>query len=197
MEVLFDADGVVTQAWGFRTLLDTEYGISPSTTRPFFESRFVDCLTGEADLFDELPPYLDAWGWPGTMDSFVETWFETENRPNERVLAVVSDLRAGGHRCHIASNQERHRARYLRKTMGFGGRFDSLFFSCDLGARKPDSKYYERIETALGRTGPELLFIDDSAHNVEAARVHGWIAVVYTGPESLEEVASMLGESAS
>ena len=196
MDVLFDLDGVLVHPRDFRRLLESDYGIGPETTRTFFQTRFVSCLRGEADLVEELPPYLEEWGWPDSADEFVRIWFEVESTPIHDVLAFVTGLRVRGLRCHIASNQERHRARYLAETMGFRELFDSLHFSCDLGVVKPDLAYYGGIEAALGRGGSDLLFIDDNVRNVEAARTTGWRAVHFLGPESLDEVTSILDAAA-
>lgn len=197
MQVLFDVDGVLIEPWRFRDLLDSDYGIAPEATRNFFATRFRKCLVDAADLVEELPPFLEAWGWPGTVDEFLRVWFEVENAPNAPVFEFVSRLRKGGWSCHIASNQERRRARYLVEVMGLHKHFESLFFSCDLGASKPDSAYYERIEASLGFAASQLVLVDDSERNVAAARERGWLAFRFDGLESLEDMAVALDGSAS
>jgi putative hydrolase of the HAD superfamily len=57
------------------------------------------------------------------------------------------------------------------------GRFDRAFFSWRLGHRKPEPAAYAAVADRLGATGPDILFVDDSARNVEAARAAGWRAV--------------------
>jgi putative hydrolase of the HAD superfamily len=63
--------------------------------------------------------------------------------------------------------------------MGFGELFDNLFFSCDIGRTKPDPGFYAAVEASLGYGGQRILFFDDDAQNVEAARRRGWRAEVY------------------
>ena len=70
--------------------------------------------------------------------------------------------------------------------MGFERIFDELFFSCELGCHKPDPAHFKIIEDRLGLNGERLLFWDDSAANVEAARKRGWNAVVYATLETFE-----------
>jgi putative hydrolase of the HAD superfamily len=190
--VLFDVDGVLVHPWRFRNYLAREHGIQPEATRSFFQGPFTRCVLGESDLYEVLGPFLEVWGWPGSLPSFIETWFAEENAPNTAVLDYVDALRTRGIRCHVASTQERHRARFLSRDMGFARRFDSLLFSCDLGAAKPDPEYFRRACRRLKRPPAELLLVDDAAGNVEAARAEGWQAVLYTGPESLEEVSAEL-----
>ena len=192
MDVLFDLDGVLVESCRFRGILATDFGISAEMTRPFFYGRFNLCATGKAALFEELPPFLESWAWPGSPREFVDMWFAADSMVKPDVLDFASDLRARGLRCHIASNQEKHRALYIAETMGFGARFDSLFFSHALGAQKPAAEYYERIEARLGLRGAELLFIDDNRDNVDAAARRGWHTVHFVGLESIEEVVRRL-----
>lgn len=192
MRVLFDVEGVLVAPWRFRDLLETNYGIGPETTRKFFQTRFLSCLAGEANLKDELTPFIEEWGWPHSLDEFVRVWLEIENAPNAAVFEFAAGLRAEGWPCHVASNQERHRARYLADVMGFDQHFDSLFFSCDIGTCKPDPAYYQHIESELGCVGSALVFVDDSDRNVIAAQERGWNAIRFDGIQSLKEVAAAL-----
>ncbi|MEU7584029.1 HAD family phosphatase [Streptomyces sp. NPDC041068] len=60
---------------------------------------------------------------------------------------------------------------------------DHLVLSCEVGCAKPDLRIYE---IALRRTGTEperTLFVDDTAENVEAARMLGMAGHVHTGVE--------------
>lgn len=53
------------------------------------------------------------------------------------------------------------------------GRFDAVVASCHLGARKPDTEFYDRLLDRLDATADEVLFVDDRQVNVEAARSVG------------------------
>jgi putative hydrolase of the HAD superfamily len=152
-------------------------------TQPFFQEAFVDCMLGIADLRDVLPPYLQAWGWPGTADELIEKWLEVENAPDERVLAAIRTLAMTGIACCLATSQERLRAAYMREVMGFNQLFDEMFFSCEVGSIKPDPAFYNHITAALHVAGDQILFWDDSRENVEAARSCGWLAEQYTDYE--------------
>ena len=54
--------------------------------------------------------------------------------------------------------------------------FDGLFFSCGVGDEKPNEGVFKAVAHRLGRSGTELLFIDDALANVEGARAAGWLA---------------------
>lgn len=195
MQVLFDVDGVLIPAFRFRALLESEYGIGRERTRPFFETRFPLCARGEADLVDELPSLVDALGWPGSPTEFLALWLRTENEREPATFKFVQELRRSGFLVHVASNQERHRAKYITKDMGFERDFDRLFFSCDLGVGKPDPEYFRRIVDALGVDGSDLLFLDEAMANVAAARREGWNAVRFEGSHSLNDARLILDGS--
>jgi putative hydrolase of the HAD superfamily len=192
--LILDADGVVIFPWRFARYLEREHGITPGMTRPFFRSIFDDCLVGKADLKNVLPPFLQAWGWSGSLDEFVSSWLRTEDAVDDRVINVVRTLRSSGLVCCLATSQEQHRAQYMKTTMGFTTIFDRLFFSCELGCQKPDPAYYELMERDLGLEGERILFWDDSVRNVESARKRGWNAEVYADFASFEQMlAEYLG----
>ena len=96
------------------------------------------------------------------------------------LIAKIQDLRQAGFRCCLTTNQEYHRAEYMKKEMGFQSLFDNLFFSCEMGTKKPQKDYYQTIESLLQLPGEDILFWDDSVHHVKAARACGWQAEIYS-----------------
>jgi putative hydrolase of the HAD superfamily len=174
--VVFDIDGVLVHPWRFRAVLWRDHRISSRMTEPFFRGPFLECLEGRADLLEVLPPFLKAWHWSGPVSNFVETWFKVENAPNQQVLNLVAKVRRLGVPCFVASTQERHRARYLATEMRFEKMFDGMFFSSDLGVQKPNENFFRAVTDRVGHPAHELLFFDDSAENVRAARSAGWSA---------------------
>ena len=184
--VIFDADGVLIFPWLFAEHLDGEFQITREATRAFFEGKFTECLLGRADLSEVLPPYLDEWGWTGSVAEFMRLWFSVEDVVDARMLGAVQSLRGDGILCYLASNQEKHRSEYIRRVMGFDADFDRLFFSCEIGAKKPDARFYEVIEGAIGLNGGQIAFWDDSPSHVNAASLRGWQAKLYTSYEDFE-----------
>ena len=85
MIYVFDADGVVIRPWGFATALRQEHGIAPEQTRAFFQGPFQDCLTGRADLIETLTPFVDVWGWTGTVNELIDYWLLKDDLPDTPV----------------------------------------------------------------------------------------------------------------
>lgn len=92
-------------------------------------------------------------------------------------------------RVGLASNYSRWYHEILRMRPEIETLADYLFFSCEIGARKPDREYYDRIFAGLRRDLPELtaervLFFDDRQTNVDGALAAGWQAALFDqGPE--------------
>lgn len=183
--LVFDVDGVLVEPRGFAAALEKQHGIPEALTQEFFLGAFQACLAGKANLEEVLPPYLKTWGWRGTTDHFIRLWLELDNRPSAEALSAVESVRSREDICCVASNQERLRARYISEDMGFAVRFDTLFFSCDLGAIKPTRDYYAKVQNDLGVSPSQILFWDDSQSHVDAAGNLGWNAFLYNGPLSI------------
>lgn len=171
--------------WRFRATLARDHGITPEMTAAFFQGPFIRCAQGQADVLEVLPAFLASWGWPGSAADFVARWLSVENAPDDAVLGVVADIRRSGVPCFVASTQERRRAQYLAMEMRFDQLFDGFFFSCDLGVEKPNEGFFKAIAHRLGRSGTELLFIDDARVNVEGARAVGWFAEQFRSADGL------------
>ena len=101
----------------------------------------------------------------------------------------VELLRELGKRCpvYLLSNTNLpHRIRFRELFRErFGGSFDELFVRCfysdELHLRKPDPEIYRSVARQIGTPPGKLLFIDDNAANVSAARGEGWQACHLTG----------------
>lgn len=66
-------------------------------------------------------------------------------------------------------------------------RFDAVVGSADLGLAKPDPGTYRAAAAAIGVPVERCLFVDDLPANVEGARRLGMTAVLFTGPDDLQE----------
>ena len=74
--------------------------------------------------------------------------------------------------------------------------FDKLFYSFEMGLRKPDVAIFHKVLETMNYSPSETLFIDDSHQHIEAARACGLRTVWLQHPDSLELVVEMLTPSA-
>lgn len=185
--ILLDADGVVQATRpGWRESLAALAG-DPARVEEFLEEVFAaerPCARGEADFRTELSLVLDRWQCDVPVDEVLSIW--TMIDPHQPTLDVARRLRAQGLTLCLATNQQRHRARYMRDFLNYRDHFDHLFISCELGVAKPEAAYFNEVVRRLGVTSETCLFIDDSAGNVASARDVGLAAEVWHFDEGQE-----------
>ncbi|WP_163847548.1 HAD-IA family hydrolase [Pseudooceanicola aestuarii] len=61
--------------------------------------------------------------------------------------------------------------------------FDDMVISAHHGLMKPEAGIYALLETRTGLSGDALLFADDRADNIAAARARGWRGHLFTTPD--------------
>jgi putative hydrolase of the HAD superfamily len=93
---------------------------------------------------------------------------------------VVRRVRAAGYGVHLGTNQAAHRSHFMRSTLGYDDLFDVSCYSYELGVAKPDPNFFRCAADRIGSEPGEILFVDDSAKNVEGARSTGMSAIHWT-----------------
>lgn len=175
--LLWDCDGVLQHArrdWG--RYLD-EIGGAGFAQRVF--TAELPALRGERTMRAALTELLAAEesGPPVTVDGLLSIWEHVEI--DDEAWAVLYEVRRLGVRCYLATNQHDHRTAFLRQK-GYDARVEGGYYSCELGARKPEPAFFERVLADL-RIAPaeshRVGFVDDLADNVETARRLGIRAV--------------------
>lgn len=111
-------------------------------------------------------------------------------------LALLEETHGSGISTGIASNYSLWYHSILRSCPQIAELCDYLFFSCEIGYRKPDARFYLEIGEALSREGiAQVFFLDDRPGNVQAARDCGWEAHTFTGmAEARPLIADFLRE---
>ena len=107
---------------------------------------------------------------------------------------LVRELREAGFGCHLATNQDDLRASYMRARMGYDELLDRCFYSCEVGAAKPDEEFFRRVAAELGVELRELVFVDDTLENVDAARSCGLPAVFWHHRDGVDALRDRLAE---
>jgi len=190
--IIFDSDGVITNAEMFSVQLQKQYQINASKLLSFFNGIFKQCVIGKADLKEELAKYIKLWGWQGTVDELTDFWFKSEHKIDESVIEYIDELKKEGVRCYMATNQEKYRAQYLTNEMGFGKLFKKIFFSGYLGCKKPERKFFEIVFDEINKDGNlskgEILFCDDDQENVDGAQKFGFVSYLYKNLDDLKLV---------
>lgn len=172
--IIFDIDGVLINGELFSTILERDYGISRERTLPFFSGIFQECLTGQADLKQELNVLLKEWGWKKTTEEFLTYWFTSQQNIDKDLLAYIEQLKKQGINMYVATNQEKYRTDYLWNSLGFSKIFKAMFSSAHLGHRKHERKFFEKmLEQIKDVKKSEVLLWDDTQINIDVAKAYG------------------------
>jgi putative hydrolase of the HAD superfamily len=110
----------------------------------------------------------------------------TELQPVEPMVRLMERLRERGHRLFFLSNMPAPYAQHLEDTHAFMRWFEGGVFSSRVQLVKPDPAIFHEAARRFAATPNELLFIDDFALNVKAARALGWQAVHFLSAEQVE-----------
>ena len=189
--VVFDADGMVINSEVFSVQLEKDYRVSNDMMLPFFKGPFQECIVGKADLKKEIAPFIKKGGWEKSVDELLDYWFKIQHKLDDRIIQEIKRLREKGIRCYLASNQEKYRAEYIRKDMGLENIFDDIFLSSDIGCKKPQEEFYEKIFQKITSNVPvekqQIMFWDDKEENAGKARQFGFEAHTYEDFEKFEK----------
>jgi putative hydrolase of the HAD superfamily len=178
--VLFDADGVLQDVpGGYQAAAEPYLG---ERAMEFLHRAWDDelpALAGQAELLPLVAAALADFGVTVPLEEvFRAIWLRIE--PAEQSLALVRALRRNGYGVHLGTNQDRNRATHMREVLGYDALFDVSCYSWELGAPKPDPAFFAEAARRIGADPAAILFIDDSARNIAAARHAGLAAEQWT-----------------
>jgi putative hydrolase of the HAD superfamily len=131
----------------------------------------------EADFLervnDGLEPLL---GHRPHLHRFREVYFEALH-PNEEMIELMRELKAGGRRMAMLTNNVREWEPVWRSMLPVDEIFETVVDSAFVGCRKPEARIYEITLERLGLPAGACLFVDDIEVNCEGARAAGMSAV--------------------
>ena len=153
---------------------------------------------GRRPVESALAEALHELNWDMGVEAALQCWFEEDLVLDPAVLAAATAWAELGIPLTLVSNQERRRARYLEEHLAQVLPLSGVAFSGDLGVVKSDPDFYDRAERRLGIAGHggTVVFLDDTAVNVEAARRHGWAGIHFcAGTDWRGEVGAALARA--
>jgi putative hydrolase of the HAD superfamily len=109
-----------------------------------------------------------------------------ELQPIEATVALLRRLHAAGRALYFLSNMPAPYADHLQALYPFVGWFGDGVFSARVRLIKPEAAIFELAAQRFAASPAELLFFDDHAPNVEAARRAGWHAHLFTDADGCE-----------
>jgi putative hydrolase of the HAD superfamily len=174
-----DRTGIPTAALG--TAMQTI--AAADGAHPLFELETgrmteVDFL---AKLAEALEPEI---GHRPELHRFSEIYFSALH-PNEPMIELMRELKAGGRRMAMLTNNVREWEPLWRAMLPVDEIFELVVDSAFVGMRKPEREIYELTVERLGDgvRPADCLFVDDIEINIEAARELGMTAVHFIDNE--------------
>lgn len=192
--LMLDVDGVLVDGrpkdgLPWETDLANDLGVSFEVlVNEFFKSEWNDIVVGKKDLLPTLATVLRRIAPTVSADDLINYWFEMDSRILDSVLWDVKQAKRSETPVYLATNQEHLRATYLMQTMGLREFVDGIIYLAQSGSKKPQAEFYSFAERETGYQPYEMLLIDDTSANVEAARSVGWEAVHWDGTVDLSEI---------
>ena len=142
---------------------------------------FQDFETGAITAAEFRRALRSQLRWASADSSIDRAWNALLLEIPPKTLSVLRSLRAEGYRLALLSNTNPIHIDEVRRRLGpfgygeFARCFERIFYSYEMGLRKPDPALYAAVDRELGITSPaEVLFIDDNAANIASAAAYGW-----------------------
>ena len=139
--------------------------------------------------------YTDALGLDDAQAE--QMWAELWDAYCGELDVTMRDFVAGlrpAYRTAILSNSADGARREEQRRYDFAGLVDVLLYSHEIGLAKPDPAVFQLADGRLGVRPEQVVFVDDHAGHVDAARAHGWHAVRHEQTErTIAEVSALLG----
>ena len=120
-------------------------------------------------------------------EAFFTPFWEAIVTGREALTEQLTPVLARGVSVFLATNQEHMRADYLMQQVGLGAHVDGIIYSAALGHRKPAAEFFERAAAIAGAAPEDIVLVDDTLANIEAARRAGWYTVHWTGESTLDD----------
>jgi len=109
-------------------------------------------------------------------------------------IAPLLERAAGGLPLYALSNtNDAHIAHFSEHYAHLLMHFRELFLSSRIGMRKPNADAYDYVVKQIGVPAERIVFFDDLAENIEAARAHGLKAVHVRTSADIAQALDQLG----
>jgi 2-haloacid dehalogenase len=131
--------------------------------------------------------------WELEIRAYYGRWQEMIGGDIPGVAALLGELKRGGIRLFGLSNWSLETFPLVSSRFLALSSFERIFLSGEARLAKPDPRFYEYALQRIDLPREQLLFVDDNARNVSAARSLNIPSVCFTNIEQLREDLSRSG----
>ena len=154
-----------------------------------YKHHEIGTISDEA-YFDSLRRGL---GISISDEQFLEGWNAIFAGEMEGIAPLL-DRAAKHFPLYVYSNTNRPHIAYFTQVHAHTLKpFRELYYSSSIGHRKPDAAGFDHVVGAIGNPASRIVFFDDLADNVEAARACGLKAVHVTSSRDVADALDALG----
>lgn len=151
--------------------------------------RFETGLLSRKEFFTEM---CHLTGFVGDIEEFV-SYFADIFLEIPQMTALHDELRQRGFKSYIFSNTNDIAVQHIRHNFPFFAHFDGYIYSYQVGAMKPHAPIYEAMEKMCGKSGREIVYIDDLPVNIAAGASRGWQTILHETPAKTRAALVNLG----
>jgi HAD superfamily hydrolase (TIGR01509 family) len=193
--IVFDIGGVLVELSGVATMLrwmrrpTDEAGLwrawlASQCVRDYERGR-IDTRSFAAGVVAEFDLSVDA-------EEFLAGFAHWPSGPLPGAHDLLRDVRPEVICATLSNSNALHWSRIMQE-MAFEPHFDHHFASHLIDRIKPDDDAFEHVVTTIDVAPPDVLFVDDNAINVAAARRFGFEAYRCAGPHEVRARLSAAG----
>ena len=176
--LLFDL-GDVLYAIDLQRSLDAWQAMAPPGQDAVLYSKksqheqFTLLETGKIEIEEFADSLIREYKLNGSRKAVIQGWRELLLGVIPGRLETIQKL-APNYRMALLSNTNYyHYTVYRDECAPMFAHFDYVFYSHEMGMRKPDAEIYEEVLARSGWKGEETLFLDDSPQNIVGAKAVG------------------------
>ena len=147
--------------------------------------------SGQLSRRDFYEAIRDAIGFQGDLAEF-GGFFADIFSELPAMIELHADLCRRGYRTYIFSNTNDLATEHVRRNFPFFAHFDGYILSYEVGGIKPHARIYEAMEAMCGRSGADLIYLDDRPENIAAGAARGWRAILHETPEKTRAAVDKL-----
>jgi glucose-1-phosphatase len=192
--ILFDVGGVLVELTGVATMLEwmAHRLDADGLWRAWLESPAVrDYERGRIDTPSFARGVVEEFALRVDTDEFLRGFAAWPRGPLPGAHALLDALHPRLIRATLSNTNASHWPRVMLE-MDFERYFDHHFASHLIDRIKPDRDAFEHVAATVGVPAHEILFIDDNAINIDAARAFGMHAERCVGPDETRRLLAKL-----
>lgn len=193
-EIIFDLGNVLVEIYPERAMerFAKQCSLPLSAIRTVFLSPLhLDFMAGKISPEEFYQKVTQQYSCPIPREEFVRSWELVIGPPKDGIEALIEKL-ASRYTLSICSNTDPWHWDYVIRRYGFVRHFQHIFLSYQLGYNKPHLRVFEQVLQQLQRPSNQVVFIDDSEENIQAAKKMGIQGIVANSASQIEEKLSQL-----